>query len=413
MDLPETSSAVHLGVKTCGNSTCHAAKKPWQISDVLQNEYITWSTMSRHSHAYKTLQGKRSKRIANNLGFEDPTKIALCLSCHADNVQLNKRGPLFDISDGVGCESCHGGAENWLGKHVSGTGNHQDNLALGMYPTDQLFAKAILCASCHVGNSEKSVIHRLYGAGHPRLVFELDTYLNNQPSHHRVDRDYLLRKNHPKNTELWAVGQIINTKYILGKLSDINQSRDGLFPELSLFDCHACHRSVTDKIDLNEPLAKKLGIPRINDSGIIMLGILSQIIAPELYDDFQRGPASLHRATAENMEKVALIAKKLNKSAESLMSKMENISFDDDMSENLLYLLIESASNGLFSDFADAEQALMAIASSSAGITNNDSKLKKIVDSELNKFYELTQIAENFVPKDFQTHATKLLYKIK
>ncbi|PPR77454.1 MAG: hypothetical protein CFH01_01532, partial [Alphaproteobacteria bacterium MarineAlpha2_Bin1] len=40
-------------------------------------------------------------------------------------------------------------------------------------------------------------------------------------------------------------------------------------------------------------------------------------------------------------------------------------------------------------------------------------KLKKIVDSELNKFYELTQIAENFVPIDFQTHATSLLYKLK
>ena len=357
--------------------------------------------------------GERSKRIAKNLGFDDPTKITLCLSCHADNVPQNKRGPLFEISDGVGCESCHGGAENWLGQHISGTGDHSDNLALGMYPTDQLFAKAFLCSSCHVGNSEKSVIHRLYGAGHPRLVFELDTYLNNQPSHHRVDRDYLLRKSNPKNTELWAVGQIINTKYILGKLSDINQSRDGLFPELSLFDCHACHRSVTDKINLNEPLAKKLGIPKINDSGIIMLGLLSKIIAPELYADFQSGPTSLHRATAENMQNVAVIAKKLNKSAESLMLKMENISFDDDMSENLLYLLIESASNGLFSDFADAEQALMAIASSSAGINDKNSKLKKIVDSELNKFYELTEIAENFVPKDFQTHATKLLYKIK
>ncbi|PPR77279.1 MAG: hypothetical protein CFH01_01621, partial [Alphaproteobacteria bacterium MarineAlpha2_Bin1] len=376
-DLPETNSAVHLGVKTCGNSTCHAAKNPWQISDVLQNEYITWSTLSRHSKAYKTLQGERSKRIAINLGFEDPTKIALCLSCHADNVPLNKRGTLFDINDGVGCESCHGGAENWLGKHVSGTGNHQDNLDLGMYPTDQLFAKATLCASCHVGNSKKSVIHRLYGAGHPRLVFELDTFINNQPAHFRVDRDYLLRKKYPKNTELWAVGQIINTKYILDKLSDINQSRDGLFPELSLFDCHACHRSVTDKINLNKPLAKKLGIPKINDSGIIMLGILSQIIAPELYEDFKSGPGSLHKATAENMENVALIAKKLNKSAESLMLKMKNISFDNNMNENLLYLLIESASNGLFSDFADAEQALMAIASSSSAITNNNSKLKK------------------------------------
>ena len=241
----------------------------------------------------------------------------------------------------------------------------------------------------------------------------MDTFLNNQPSHYRKDSDYLLRKTHPNNTELWAIGQIINTKYILTKLSDIKYSRDGLFPELSLFDCHACHRSVTDKIDLNEPLVKKLGIPRINDSGIIMLGILSKIIAPELSKDFENGPSSLHEATSVNMENVSLIAKKLNKSTESLMIKMKNVSFDDNMVESLLYLLIESASNGLFTDYSDAEQALMAIASSSAAIKNNDSRIKNLVDSEINRFYELTEVAERFIPKDFQTHATNILYKLK
>ena len=361
-DQVSSSSAVHLGVKTCSNTTCHAANNPWQISAVLQNEYITWLNESKHSNAYETLLSKKSKRIADNLGFSDPTKVELCLNCHADNVPDNKRGPLFDISDGVGCESCHGGAENWLGKHVSGTGDHADNLELGMYPTDNVLKKAVLCASCHVGNTKKSVAHRLYGAGHPRLVFELDTFLNNQPSHHRVDSDYLIRKSVANNSDLWAVGQIINTDFILSKLSDINQSRDGLFPELSLFDCHACHRSVTDNINLKEPLAKKIGIPRINDSGIIMLGILSKIIAPELTEDFENGPTSLHNATAKNIENVAIIAKKLKKSTEALMLKMEKISFTDDMSEKLLYLLIDSAGKGLFTDFADAEQALMAIA---------------------------------------------------
>ena len=49
--------------------------------------------------------------------------------------------------------------------------------------------RAGLCLSCHFGNQEKFVTHRMMGAGHPRMSFELDTFTQLQPAHFVVDED--------------------------------------------------------------------------------------------------------------------------------------------------------------------------------------------------------------------------------
>ena len=53
---------------------------------------------------------------------------------------------------------------------------HADNVAHGLYPTNDPVAQARLCLSCHFGNKDKFVTHRMMGAGHPRISFELDTF---------------------------------------------------------------------------------------------------------------------------------------------------------------------------------------------------------------------------------------------
>ena len=131
-NLPFTAAPVHLGVSSCGGSSCHGAVEPWPGSTVLQNEFITWQTKDRHARAYKTLLSEKSKRIAANLGLTNAYEAKICLDCHADNVPAEQRAKGFQISDGVGCEACHGGAVGWLGVHVSGKSDH------GVYPKDRL-----------------------------------------------------------------------------------------------------------------------------------------------------------------------------------------------------------------------------------------------------------------------------------
>ena len=149
--LPQYDTHNHLGVVTCAGSTCHGAVQPLQKSPVLQNEYVTWSRQDSHANAYNVLLNEESQRIARNLGLQAAHEADLCLDCHADNVPGGRRGNRFQIADGVGCEACHGGSEQWLGPHTSGKNTHQDNLAQGLYPTENPIDRAKLCLSCHFG----------------------------------------------------------------------------------------------------------------------------------------------------------------------------------------------------------------------------------------------------------------------
>ncbi len=140
------SDDIHLGVASCAGSTCHGSVEPWKMSNVLQNEYVTWQREDKHAKAYEVLLNDRSKRIARNLGLPDAHTAEVCLDCHADNVPVDKRGTTFQISDGVGCEACHGGSVRWIGVHLSGRG-HELNVAAGMYPTVDPVERAKLCLS--------------------------------------------------------------------------------------------------------------------------------------------------------------------------------------------------------------------------------------------------------------------------
>ena len=110
--LPIADNEIHMGVATCAGSTCHGAVDPLPGIGILQNEYITWQRHDKHAKAYQVLLSERSKRIAKNLGLAAAEKAAMCLDCHADNTAQRHR--TFQISDGVTCEACHGGAGRWI-----------------------------------------------------------------------------------------------------------------------------------------------------------------------------------------------------------------------------------------------------------------------------------------------------------
>src|SRR6185436_20794131 len=92
--LPYQANAKHLGVVNCANSLCHGSITKWKDSAILQNEYVTWSRVDKHAtKAYPVLFNDRSKRIARNLGLQEPPhKAKLCVDCHAHNPAPALRG---------------------------------------------------------------------------------------------------------------------------------------------------------------------------------------------------------------------------------------------------------------------------------------------------------------------------------
>src|SRR5262249_14199437 len=145
----------HLGVATCASSLCHGSARPLTARAVSQNEYVTWSHFDPHARAYHVLREERGAQIARRLGLKSAAEAPECLACHADTTPADERGEKFQMSDGIGCETCHGGSERWLQTHDDApTVTHADNVAAGMRALERPEIRARLCVGCHVGDAQ-------------------------------------------------------------------------------------------------------------------------------------------------------------------------------------------------------------------------------------------------------------------
>ncbi len=360
--LPAVDKESHMGVFSCAGSTCHGAVEPWADANVLQNEYITWQRYDKHAKAYQVLLEERSKRIARNLGLKDAHTAKICLVCHADNVAPEHRFRTFQIGDGVTCEACHGGAGRWIGTHIAADATHKNNIANGLYPSDEPVARARLCLSCHFGSAISPMTHRIMGAGHPRLSFELDTFTAIQPAHFRVDADYRRRKGDWNGVQVWAIGQVIAVGNLLDALLDPKRRNDGIFPELALFDCHTCHRPMSHpKWQPRSTAGLGPGHVQINDSNMLMLQIIAHRIDAGLAETFRAQTLALHKSTTTNFAAFDAKAKALRQTTEALVGKLAAHRFGNDDMKALLEGVIAYGLKGQFVDYSGAEQATMAI----------------------------------------------------
>jgi hypothetical protein len=93
----------YVGTKKCW--ICHMTKAKG-------SQYTIWKE-SGHAMAYETLATERAREVYAEAvpgGTEDPQESARCLKCHTTGFGegIDAYTITFSISDGVGCESCHG-----------------------------------------------------------------------------------------------------------------------------------------------------------------------------------------------------------------------------------------------------------------------------------------------------------------
>jgi cytochrome c554/c'-like protein len=358
--LPYQTGDKSVGVVNCANSLCHGSVQPFKDSNVLQNEYVTWSRVDKHARAYKVLSNEQSARIARNLGIGNAWEAKICVDCHAHNIPKDKRGERFRFDDGVSCEACHGAAERWLPKHVEDGAAHATNVGAGMYPTDDPTARATLCLSCHFGNSDRFVTHRMMGAGHPRLSFELETFTTVEPAHFKIDTDWEKRKRMWDGVKVWAIGQALAVSATVELLADPKRGHDGLFPELVLFDCHACHHPMSDKRWAPRVPGLGPGVVRLNDSSMLMTRAIARVVDPALGERITATMNRLQQTVTGGGDAIGQ-AKALQDEMATLIAQLNQKTFGPAEMRGVLAALIDEGLNGQFRDYAGAEQATMAI----------------------------------------------------
>lgn len=410
--MPHQSRFQSVGTVNCASSTCHGSIDERSATPVLQNEYSTWLRQDPHTQAYSVLKNEESRRIARNLGLPQAAhESKVCLDCHSHNAPQQLRGARFDIADGVNCEGCHGPAEKWIKTHVEPKPSHAKNIANGLYPTNEPAAVAKLCTSCHVGDASRPITHQVMGAGHPRISIEVDTFLALQPPHYRIDDDWAQRKGSFDGVKIWAMGQFAASANLLELMADSKRNRQGILPELMMFDCHSCHSPMSKK-DWAPAMAQSPGQARINNSGLLMVQAIVRgalpAQAPALADKIK----AVHLAStspAGNMQNLEKAAQELNSQLAALRQQIAATPFTAIVMERILWELVNLAAKGQYTDFAGAEQVYMSINSVANGLaTRGNSALAKTVNQRIGKLLNSLKNDENYDRKAFQTELLAL-----
>jgi hypothetical protein len=362
-----SGGGTYVGVATCGGTTCHGRSEA-DGAIVRQDELRLWqdpaTAAGAHSRAWNVLRDERAQAIGRRLGIGDPATAPMCLGCHA--TPAGPRGIRFQTSDGVGCESCHGPASNWLHSHYAVGGTHEDNVSRGLVPLDNPRVRAGQCLDCHFGGAGEGqfVTHRIMAAGHPRISFELDLFSTLQ-QHYNFDGDYAQRKPRASSTQIWAIGQAMALDRALSLFTTARGS-EGMFPEFYFFDCHSCHRRISDDPRFrpaalaNPGRPIPAGMPPFNDENMIMLSAAARVIAPGLAARFERDSRAFHAAIDRDRGAAVAAAQTLRASARALADAFTAAQMGPPQTFAIIDAITATALRERFTDYAGSVQAVMA-----------------------------------------------------
>ena len=409
------SSGTHVGVASCSGSTCHGrSESTGKI--VRQDELLIWqdesSPSGAHSRAWRVLQQPRSRMIAQRLGIGEATTAPMCLGCHATPAPAGGRGARFQVSDGVGCESCHGSASGWLTSHYAVGATHAANVARGMVPLENPRARAAQCLDCHFGSADPGqfVNHRIMAAGHPRISFELDLFSTLQ-QHHNEDADYVQRKGRTNNVQTWAVGQAMALERSLTLYSNPARGTEGIFPEFYFFDCHTCHRRISDNPNfepgaISNPMRPiPVGMPAYNDENMIMLSAAARAISAEMGARFDRDSRAFHQAIAKDRPSAVAAAARLRETARALADSFSRAGLGRGQVFQIIDTITSNAISERFTDYAGSVQAVMATDTLLSALVNGGQVTPQAADAirgDINLAYQAVRDPNLYQPREFR-----------
>ncbi|MEJ2720215.1 MAG: cytochrome c family protein [bacterium] len=130
----------HMYVGSTKCKVCHNTEAQGQ-------QYPIWEK-SAHAKAYEVLAGDAAKAAAKERGIEDPQAAPECLKCHVTAYGVDKSllGDKYSMTEGVGCESCHGPGGDYAKMSVMKAvmSGETDPASVGLViPTEKV------CVGCH------------------------------------------------------------------------------------------------------------------------------------------------------------------------------------------------------------------------------------------------------------------------
>jgi len=242
-------------------------------------------------------------------------------------------------------------------------------------------------------------------AGHPPLLFELDTFGVLEPPHWHVDAGYIQRKGAQDPARNWAAGQAEGARKLLENL-DGPRFGNGMFPELAFFDCNACHHSLV-KADRARP-QRSGGLPAgavpLADSQLVMLIRWLEVSDAGAGRKWHEQWVALQEAGQRGPAEVRSAAKAMLATLDgSIVPQVRSLSLSDEQLRKLLKSIVGDARGDHAGDFSDAEQTAMAVsvlttALSERGAQQVSANLRAAVD----ELYAQVKNRDDFQPESYR-----------
>lgn len=242
-----------------------------------------------------------------------------------------------------------------------------------MTDLSKLDVRAGVCLNCHLGSVHQAVYHRLLGAGHPRLTFELDTFTALEPMHWVLDKDYGERKGSYDPAAAWLIGQIERSKRLLQMLSTQVHTGKGLSmsPELSRFYCYSCHHDLKERQWKTHDYDGSPGELRLNLSSLHIVERALRVLNPNLSKNISNQVQEF--AKDQSLSRL--------KGLQSLFEKINvKNALDISVSKKLLLEFATFGSEVSHPPYEIAEQIAMAISSLVSKISPRAAIHKKEID---------------------------------
>jgi hypothetical protein len=159
-EKPAFAPSVPDPTRIVGSDQCAKCHQPEVQQWMRTPHFATFDTLHRTPEA---------KQIADQLGLRSIKRSNVCTQCHYTE---QKQGQRVRVVAGVSCESCHGGAADWLALHADfgGVGvtkeqepaEHRakrlaESIAHGMNNPHNLYLIAKQCFNCHTVPNERLV----------------------------------------------------------------------------------------------------------------------------------------------------------------------------------------------------------------------------------------------------------------
>lgn len=407
-----------LGVASCAGSTCHG-RMAGDGPVVRQDEIARWQEPSTqggaHSRAYAVLSNSRSQAIARQLGIADATSSTMCLGCHSSAASAGGGAFRYQLSDGVSCETCHGGAAGWISSHYAGTltgpSKHADNISRGMRDLTSPSTRAALCLDCHFGSATQGqyVTHRIMAAGHPRISFELDLF-STLTAHHNEDEDYAARKGRSNHVQMWAVGQAMALERSLSLFQNPQRGTEGIFPEFTFYDCHSCHRRITDAAEPTRTFIENPGRPipegqpPYQDENMIMLSAAAHVASPALAARFDARARAFHAAMGRDRASAVAAARDLAAVTGELRAAFAGSSLAG-AEGRIAQVIAGDAIRPRFTDYEGSVQSVMAIDTLLSSMVSSGQTTVGAaagIRGDINRAYAAVRDPNGFRPREFQ-----------